>query len=62
MQFDDKTQKPFVEVETTKQKFVRKDLILGVSDGIYVQVKGGIKATDKIKVWNQGLQTEEPKP
>jgi HlyD family secretion protein len=62
IQFDAKTQKPFVEVETTKQKFVRKDLILGVSDGIYVQIKSGLKSSDKIKVWNQGLKTEEPKP
>jgi HlyD family secretion protein len=51
-----------VEVETTSQKFVRKNLVLGVSDGIYVEVKNGIKASDKIKVWNQGLKTEEPKP
>ena len=62
IQFDAKTQKPFVEVETTSQKFVRKDLVLGVSDGIYVQVKSGLKSSDKIKVWNQGLKTEEPKP
>ena len=62
VQFDKKTQKPYVEVQTGPQKFVRKDLVLGVSDGIYVQIKSGIKATDKIKVWNQGLLTEEPKP
>ena len=62
IQFDGKTQKPFVEVETTSQKFVRKDLVLGVSDGIYVEIKSGIKASDKIKVWNQGLKTEESKP
>jgi HlyD family secretion protein len=62
IQFDKKTQKPYVEVQVGPQKFVRKDLVLGVSDGIYVQVKGGIKASDKIKIWNQGLQTEEPKP
>jgi HlyD family secretion protein len=62
IQFDAKTQKPFVEVETTSQKFVRKDLVLGVSDGIYVQIKSGLKSSDKIKVWNQGLKTEEPKP
>ena len=61
VQFDSKTQKPFVEIEIGKQKFVRKDLVLGVSDGIYVEIKSGIKASDKIKVWNQGLKTEEPK-
>jgi HlyD family secretion protein len=61
IQFDKKTQKPYVEVETGIQKFQRKEVILGVSDGIYVQVKSGLKSTDKIKVWNQGLKTEEPK-
>lgn len=58
IQFDEKTQKPFVEVETGPQKFERRNLTLGVSDGIYVEVKSGIKSTDKIKVWNQGLQKE----
>jgi HlyD family secretion protein len=61
VQFDKKTQKPYVEVENGSQKFQRKDVILGVSDGIYVEIKSGIKSTDKIKVWNQGLKTEEEK-
>ncbi len=61
IQFDKKTEKPYVEVETANQKFARKDLVLGVSDGIYVEIKSGIKSSDKIKVWNQGLKTEEPK-
>jgi HlyD family secretion protein len=62
VQFDKKTLKPYVEVQTAPQKFQRKDITLGVSDGIYVEVKSGIKASDKIKVWNQGLKTEEAKP
>ncbi|MFB9078758.1 efflux RND transporter periplasmic adaptor subunit [Flavobacterium procerum] len=61
VQFDKKTQKPYVEVETAPQKFQRRDLVLGVSDGIYVQVKSGIKSTDKIKIWNQGLIDEKEK-
>lgn len=61
VQFDKKTQKPYVEVETAPQKFQRKDLVLGVSDGIFVQVKSGITANDKIKIWNQGLIKEEEK-
>ena len=52
VQFDDDSKKPFVEVETADQKFERKDVELGVSDGIFVEVKSGIAATDKIKVWN----------
>lgn len=62
IQFDKKTQKPYVEVETGGQKFGKRYIDLGVSDGIYVQIKKGIKASDKIKVWNQGLKNEEPKP
>ncbi len=62
IQFDPKTQKPFVEVETGVKKFERRNVVLGVSDGIYVQIKSGVKASDKIKVWNQGLKPEAPKP
>nr|WP_315162825.1 efflux RND transporter periplasmic adaptor subunit [uncultured Flavobacterium sp.] len=61
IQFDKKTQKPYVEIQSGDQKFSRKNLVLGVSDGIYVEIKSGIKASDKIKIWNQGLLTEEPK-
>jgi HlyD family secretion protein len=43
--------KPFVEVETSKaQVFARRDVELGLSDGINVEVLGGITPTDKIKV------------
>ncbi|WP_373057888.1 efflux RND transporter periplasmic adaptor subunit [Zunongwangia sp. H14] len=53
VQFDPKTQQPYVEVETGEQQFERKDLELGVSDGINVEVKNGINRDAKIKVWNQ---------
>ncbi|MAU26243.1 MAG: efflux transporter periplasmic adaptor subunit [Muricauda sp.] len=52
VQFDPDTKKPFVEVETGEQQFERKDIELGISDGIFVEVKSGIGADDKIKVWN----------
>jgi len=53
VQFDPKTQKPFVEIETGEQEFERKDLELGISDGIFVEVKNGVTKDDKIKIWNQ---------
>lgn len=53
IQYDEKTKKPFVEVEVGDQKFERKDVELGISDGIFVEVKNGITKSDKIKVWNQ---------
>ena len=53
MQYDRETKQPFVEIETGDQKFERKDLKLGISDGLFVEVKSGVTETDKIKVWNQ---------
>jgi HlyD family secretion protein len=46
----DKDQKPYVEVETSPQTFVRRDVQLGLSDGIHVEVKSGVTKTDKIKI------------
>lgn len=57
VQYDEKTELPFVEVEEGDQEFVRKDVVLGISDGIFVQVKSGISKDDKIKVWNQIQET-----
>ncbi len=53
VQFDPDTQVPYVEIETGDQQFERKDIELGVSDGIHVEVKNGLHKDDKIKVWNQ---------
>ncbi len=53
VQYDPKTKKPFVEIEVGDQKFERKDVELGLSDGIFVEVKNGVTKDDKIKVWNQ---------
>lgn len=46
----DKDGKPYVEVETTPQTFVRHDVTLGLSDGIHVEVKSGVTKGDKIKI------------
>jgi HlyD family secretion protein len=42
--------KPFVEVETMPQTFVKKDVKLGLSDGIKVEVLEGVTKADKIKI------------
>ena len=42
--------KPFVEIETTPQTFVKKDVRLGLSDSIKVEVLDGLTKTDKIKI------------
>lgn len=53
IQFDKETKKPYVEIATAEQQFERKDIELGISDGIFVEVKSGIAKEDKIKVWNK---------
>lgn len=53
VQYDSETKLPFVEVEIGDQKFERRDIEIGISDGIYVEIKSGITKDDKIKVWNQ---------
>lgn len=59
VQYDPVSQLPFVEVEVGDQKFERKDIELGISDGINVEVKSGISKDDKIKVWNQIKPAQE---
>ncbi len=58
LQFDKKTEEPYVEVLIKDQEFERKDIKTGISDGINVEVLSGITLEDKIKVWNK---TEEEK-
>lgn len=53
LQFDKETNKPYVEVETGENEFEKKELVLGVSDGIDVEIVSGIDETAKIKVWNK---------
>lgn len=52
VQFDKETKAPFVEVKNG-DGFDRKDVTLGVSDGIHVEIKEGIAESDEIKVWNK---------
>ena len=48
LQFD--KGKPYVEIETGPQLFVRKDVELGLSDGIHVQVLSGLDVKSKVKL------------
>lgn len=52
VQFDKDTKEPYVEIETSEQQFERREVELGISDGIFVEVKSGLEAEDKVKVWN----------
>ena len=53
LQFDKETNKPYVEVETGENEFEKKELVLGVSDGIDVEIISGIDENAKIKIWNK---------
>lgn len=58
LQFDKKTEKPYVQVQIKEQEFERKEIETGISDGINVEILSGITIEDNIKVWNK---TEEEK-
>ena len=58
LQFDRKTQEPYVQIMTGDQKFDRKDVKLGISDGENVEILEGVEEADDVKVWNR---TEELK-
>ena len=58
LQFDKSTEQAYVEIEVGEQKFERKDIEIGISDGINVEIISGVTLEDKIKVWNK---TEEKK-
>ena len=53
VQFDEETKKPYVEIKKGDKQFERKDIVLGISDGIHVEVKEGLTDEDEIKVWNK---------
>jgi len=63
LQFDRKTQEPYVEVLVGENTFERRNIELGISDGIFAEVLSGVTAEDKIKIWNKtepipGTETE----
>ena len=53
LQFDRRTQAPYVEIQTGNQKFERKDIEIGLSDGINVEVLSGLSMDTEIKIWNK---------
>ncbi len=56
LQFDKTTDKPYVEISTgtdEEQKFERRDIEIGISDGINVEIVSGLTEEDKVKQWNK---------
>ncbi|GGW29580.1 efflux RND transporter periplasmic adaptor subunit [Arenibacter certesii] len=56
LQFDKTTDKPFVEIAMgpiEEQKFERRDVEIGISDGVNVEILSGINEEDRVKIWNK---------
>ena len=53
LQFDKNTDKPYVEVATGDQQFKRKDIEIGISDGVNVEILSGLTEDDAVKIWNK---------
>ncbi len=53
LQYDKSTNKPYVEIATGDQEFERKDIEIGISDGINVEILSGITEDDDVKQWNK---------
>ena len=58
VQFEEDTNEPFVEVKTGEKKYKKQMVELGISNGIFVQIKDGVTSDDEIKVWRK---IEKPK-
>ena len=59
LQFNRITEKPFVEIKNEDDKFEKKDVELGISDGINVEILEGVAEGDKIKVWNKATKEDD---
>ena len=53
LQYDLKTKEAYIEVEIGEQEFERREIELGLSDGINAEILSGITKEDKIKIWNE---------
>ena len=51
--FDKETEEPYVEVKTGEQEFEKRDVELGLSDGVNVEIISGVDENDEIKIWNK---------
>ena len=59
LQFNRITEKPFVEILNDNGDFRTKNVEIGISDGINIEIIEGVKLTDQIKVWNKALEDSD---
>jgi HlyD family secretion protein len=53
LQFDEN--KPFVEVKTGPDRYERRNVEIGLSDGIKAEIISGVEKDAQIKVWNKPM-------
>ncbi|MCE2614092.1 efflux RND transporter periplasmic adaptor subunit [Flavobacteriaceae bacterium D16] len=53
LQFDKENDKPYVEILVGDQKFERRDVEIGISDGVNVEIVSGLTFEDEVKIWNK---------
>jgi len=61
LRFDKKTENPYVEIKKGDGTFEKKEIKLGLSDGVNVEVLEGLTKDNEIKVWNKAKKDEEKK-
>ena len=58
LQFNRFTEKPFVEVQDDKGNYTDRDVEIGISDGINIEILNGLELSDNIKVWNKVIDED----
>lgn len=53
LQFDKDSEKPYVEIKTGENEFEKREIEIGLSDGVNVEVLSGITNEDELKIWNK---------
>lgn len=61
LRFDKKTEKPYVEIKTGDGAWEKREIEVGISDGINIEVKKGLTFEDEIKIWNKASKEDEKK-
>jgi HlyD family secretion protein len=58
LQFERFTEEPYVEILKGENSYEKKNVKLGISDGINVEILEGIDTKDKIKIWNKATEED----
>jgi HlyD family secretion protein len=59
LRFDKETEEPYVEIQTSEGVFEKRNVKLGTSDGVNVEVLEGVTKDDAIKIWNKASKDDE---